>query len=180
MVEVIRKHWASFIWPMTKTFVMLATPLFFAFFLLTYLWGVIILIIWLIVGLVYGFYQWFVWYFDSFVITDRRIINIDQQTLFRRKVSEADLENVQDSAYTIDGMLASMFDFGTVSVRTASEGTGMRLSGVPDPKRVQETIMDLTRKVNKNLSADDLIEYISKAKNEPAQKGDAKDNEEAE
>lgn len=163
-ILIVRKHWASFIAPIFKTFLILVVPFFFLFFLFSSLVGLIIFFIWVSIGLAYGLYQWLCWYFDSFVITNQRIININQKRLFARSVSETNLANVQDVTYEINGFLASIFNYGTVRVQTASTLTSLEIPAVENPKAVQELIMDLHQKAKKTLTAQELVEFLQETK----------------
>src|SRR3989339_283167 len=42
------------------------------------------------------FLIWIDYYFDVWIVTDQRIVNIEQKGLFARVVSELELENIQD------------------------------------------------------------------------------------
>lgn len=165
-VLVVRKHWASFIMPIFKTFLILIVPFFLSFFLFSSLLGVIIFFVWTSIGLAYGLYQWLCWYFDSFIITNQRIINVNQKRLFARSVSETNLANVQDVTYEINGFLASIFNYGTVRVQTASALSLLEIPSVEKPKVVQELIMDLHQKVKKTLTAQELVEFLQETKSD--------------
>jgi membrane protein YdbS with pleckstrin-like domain len=164
MIVVARKHWASFILPIFKTFLILIIPFFFSFFLFSSLFGVIIFFIWMSFGFAYGLYQWLCWYFDSFVITNKRIININQKRLFARSVFEANLVHVQDVTYEINGILASIFNYGTVRVQTAAASSSFEIPSVEKPKEVQELIMDLHHKAKNTLTAQELVEFLQETK----------------
>lgn len=164
VIAIIRKHWASFLFPILKTFLILVIPFFGISFLFSSLPGVIIFFIWVSIGLAYGLYQWLTWYFDSFIITDQRIININQKRLFVRSVSETSLANVQDVTYEVSGFLASLFDYGTVRVQTASSGSEIEIASVEKPKKIQKQIMDLHQKAKKELTAQELIEFLQETK----------------
>ncbi|NQU99488.1 MAG: PH domain-containing protein [Parcubacteria group bacterium] len=164
VIRVVRKHWASFIWPVVKTFFILIIPFLLSAFLFSNYIGVIIFFVWVSIGLGYGLYQWICWYFDHFIITDQRIVNIDQKTLFARSVSESGLSNIQDVTYEINGFLASLFNYGTVKVMTASNNDSLEMAAIEKPKEVQETIMELHSKSKKDLSAQELVEFLEQNK----------------
>lgn len=166
VVEIVRKHWASFIWPIFKTFLILLPLFLISSFLFSNYIGVVIFFVWLSIGLGYGLYQWICWYFDHFIVTNVRVVNIDQKTLFSRSVSESRLSNIQDVTYEVDGFLASLFNYGTVKVTTASNSDSLEMSSVEKPQKVQELITDLQSKSKKDLSAQELVEFIKKNEND--------------
>lgn len=163
LVLQVKKHWASFIVPILKTFIILIIPFFLFFFLFSSIWGMIIFFLWIAAGIAYGVYQWLTWYFDSVIITDKRIICLDQKSLFNRVVSEVGLASVQDVTYEINGFFASAFNFGILRVYTAAKNI-IEIKNIPDPKSSQELIFDLRQKIKKTLSAQELVEMLEKNK----------------
>ena len=69
--------------------------------------------------LIYGF--WLDYYLDTFIITDKRLVDIEQSGLLGRTVAEQRLYRVQDVTSEAQGLLATMFHFGNVYVQTAGE-----------------------------------------------------------
>jgi len=177
VIRVVRKHWASFIWPVVKTFLVLVIPFLLSAFLFSNYIGVIIFFVWVSIGLGYGLYQWICWYFDHFIITNMRIVNIDQKTLFARSVSESGLANIQDVTYEINGFLASLFNYGTVKVMTASNNDSLKMLAIENPKKVQEIIMELHNKSKKDLSAQELVEFLEQNKDEIIRMKSAKEKD---
>lgn len=166
IIEVIRKHWASFIKQVIVTFVILIVPVFFIVFFFSRWWTMLIFLVWVCIGVSYGLYSWFVWYFDSLILTNQRVINIDQRRLFSRRVSEASLSNIQDITYEIHGVVASIFSFGTVKVQTAGAESVIKINNVSHPGEVQEMILDARKRVKKDVSAADLLKAIEDTKKE--------------
>lgn len=166
IVAVIRKHWASFIKQIIITFLILVIPFFFIFFFFSRWWTMLIFLVWFCVGAGYGLYSWFVWYFDSLIITNQRIINIDQKRLFSKSVSEASLSNIQDITYEISGLMASIFSFGSVYVETAGAKSKIKIRNVARPGEVQEMIFEVKKKIKKDVSALELLKIIEDTKKE--------------
>lgn len=163
LMRIVHKHWASFIIPISKTFLILIIPFFLIFFLFSSVIGAIIFFIWVAAGFFYGIYSWLTWYFDSFIITDKRLINIDQKSLFTRSVSEVGINSVQDVTYEINGFLASAFNFGILRVATAAKNI-MEIKGVEDPRALQGLIFELQQKSKKALSAKELIKMLERSR----------------
>ncbi len=163
LILQVKKHWASFIVSVLKTFIILIIPFFLIFFLFSSVLGIIIFFLWVTIVVAYGIYQWLTWYFDSIIITDKRIICIDQKSLFNRIVSEVSLASVQDFTYEINGFFSSAFNFGILRISTAAKNI-IEIKNIPDPKSLQELIFDLRQKVKKTLSAQELVEMLEKNK----------------
>lgn len=98
------------------------------------------LILWL-----YAFLVWIDYYFDVWIITNERVINIEQKGLFVRTVSELKFSRIQDVTSEVRGMLPTILNFGDVKVQTASEEDFFLFRQVPDPYHVKDVIMERLR-----------------------------------
>jgi uncharacterized membrane protein YdbT with pleckstrin-like domain len=86
---------------------------------------------------------WTDYYLDSWTVTNRRIIVIDQQGLFRRKVSSFRLERLQDIHVTVDGLIATFLDFGTIRAETAGhEEEAFVMRAAPAPQSIKAMILE--------------------------------------
>ncbi|MCX6714210.1 MAG: PH domain-containing protein [Candidatus Uhrbacteria bacterium] len=85
------------------------------------------------------------YYLDTWIVTNERIINIEQQGLFQRVASELDLTTVQDVTAEISGVLETLFQFGDVEIQTAGEREHFEFRHVPHPEHVKEVIMQLVQ-----------------------------------
>jgi uncharacterized membrane protein YdbT with pleckstrin-like domain len=84
------------------------------------------------------------YYLDIDVVTNDRIIDIDQKGLFGRSVAELDLTRVQDVHSEVKGIIQTMLDFGTVTVQSAGEEENFRFEQVPHPHKVRQRIIELS------------------------------------
>lgn len=91
----------------------------------------------------YFFNAWMNYYLDIWVVTSRRIINIEQHSLFHRVVSEVNIQNVEDVTVNVKGILATMFGYGNIHVQTAGETPRFEFENVPDPYTVARHITEL-------------------------------------
>lgn len=149
----IRRHWFSYMPWALITMVFVILPIIFL--LIDYnLEGAEILreraaYIVIIVSLYYLFVlaffitTWISFYLDVTIITNRRLVDIEQQGLFNRKISEQSLLRVQDVSAKVTGIFQTFFNYGTVLVETAGEEPNFELQNVPQPDKVALTISDL-------------------------------------
>lgn len=163
VILVLHKHWASFLKQMVIALFVLVPPFFFIVFFFSAWWLMIVFFVWISVGFGFGLYQWFVWYFDTFIVTNRRVICINQKSLFSRTVAEANLANIQDITYEIKGILASILSFGALKIQTAGSTNSIKIENLANPSEVQEIILENQEKVKKSVSAEDLIKLIKNA-----------------
>lgn len=105
------------------------------------------------------FYSYFTWSKDKYIITDKRIVDMDQQTLFSKSQKEALLDRVQDVVSETKGFLGVIFKYGNVGIQTASD-TSLTLDDIANPEKIQKIIFDLMRD-NKDRNGGDLIQKMA-------------------
>lgn len=96
---------------------------------------------WVLFSLFTGFAIWTHYYLDLWIITDRRIILVDQIHFFNRNVSIFRLERMQDIEFRISGIIATMLNYGTLKAQTAgAHESNFTSTGLPDPRGLQAII----------------------------------------
>jgi uncharacterized membrane protein YdbT with pleckstrin-like domain len=90
------------------------------------------------------------WFFNIYIVTNERVVDIDFRYLLYKNFSEAELTKIQDISYTSGGILSTIFNYGTVNVETAGEVPSLEFDMVPAPERVVETIRSLTERSENN------------------------------
>ncbi|MEK7638717.1 MAG: PH domain-containing protein [Patescibacteria group bacterium] len=96
---------------------------------------------WLLLSIMSGFMVWTHYYLDLWIITDRRIIVVDQIGFFHRNVSVFRLERMQDIEVTIRGFIPTLLNFGSISAQTAGHALhNFESRGMPDPRGLQAII----------------------------------------
>lgn len=84
-------------------------------------------------------------FLDVWVLTDQRIIAVEQKGLFSRTVSECALSKIQDTSVDTRGFLATVLRFGDLTVRTASEHQDFIFKHMPGPMVVSEEIARIAK-----------------------------------
>lgn len=93
----------------------------------------------------YGYLIWIDYYFDVWIVTTERIINIEQKGLFVRVVSELQFSRIQDVTTNVSGLIPTMLNFGDVTIQTAAEEEQFLFRQVPDPYHVKDLLMTRVR-----------------------------------
>lgn len=83
------------------------------------------------------------WYFNVYIITDERIIDVDFLSLIYHDIASAKIDNIEDVTSIKGGAMRSVFDFGTVQIQTAAEKTMFEFEDVPHPAQVTKLINEL-------------------------------------
>lgn len=85
---------------------------------------------------------WTNYYLDLWVITDRRIINIDQVSLFDRVTTTWRLDRVQEVTIGVQNIFETLLGYGSIEVQTAGPTDEFAtIRGIRDPEYIQRVIM---------------------------------------
>ncbi|MEW6610563.1 MAG: PH domain-containing protein [Patescibacteria group bacterium] len=144
LIAVIRRSWWGYAGPISVVFFLvfttslLSVPLLggiailkILFFILTAvtLWRVLVL--------------WMSVRYEVLLITDRRIIDVDQKGLIHRTVTDALYDRITDITWSKMGVLETVTGCGGVLITTAGSTSAIEIRPVRDPKGVQELIRDV-------------------------------------
>lgn len=94
--------------------------------------------IWIIIFMI-----WMDYYLDIWIVTNERILDIEQIGFFSRVVSELDLKRIQDITSSVHGVIPTMFGFGNIHIQTAAEERMFDLKLVPHPVMTRRKIIKL-------------------------------------
>lgn len=95
----------------------------------------------LVLFLPVGFWLWYEytdWKNDTFLVSDDEIHDIDRKPFGKEERRSAQIENILSTAYTRSGLIAYLFNYGTVNISVG--GTQMAFEDVMDPASVQADI----------------------------------------
>jgi hypothetical protein len=95
------------------------------------------------------FILWLDYYLDAWIVTNERIINIEQRGFFMRNISELKLTKIQDVTSEIIGVIPTLLDYGNIHVQTAAEKERFVFFQIPHPNRVKNVIVQLQEKEQK-------------------------------
>jgi uncharacterized membrane protein YdbT with pleckstrin-like domain len=85
------------------------------------------------------------------LVTDKSLVQILQKTLFIRKVSRLSMSNVEDVNEEQRGILASIFNYGTLTVQTAGTEDNFVFSLCPSPARLADRIIEARQAYAKSV-----------------------------
>jgi hypothetical protein len=175
---IIRRHWGGFLGTLLLVLGMAIVPIVLAFTLPNILsddigaYRIVIVVAmaaFLLFLQTFLFGSWINFYYDIIIITTERMININQEGLLSRDVSELRLSEVQNVTSQQEGILQSFLDYGRLVVETAGEGTtgaperpGIQgyftIEDVPQTNRIARAILELSRSVHGHHQEPDKTE----------------------
>ena len=83
------------------------------------------------------------WFFNIFILTDERVIDVDFVNLFMRRISFTKIEEIQDVSSTTAGAAGTFFGFGNVTIQTAGEIPEFEMHNVPNSDEVVKIVNEL-------------------------------------
>lgn len=117
-----------------------------------YNWAVAISGIFILFTIGFTTVAWLDFYFDIHIVTDRRVVNVNQNRLFSRDVSELSLEDIEDVSVNFSGILATFFNYGAIEVQTAGTRVNFHFQEIANPREVASIISDLSDQAKKGIA----------------------------
>jgi len=97
---------------------------------------------------IYLFVVFFVWFYDVYIVTNRRILVTAQKGIFHKENSEIDAHDIADVKSIKKGLFATVFGYGTVLV-TTTLNKQVELHFVPDPDYISQSIHTVASTINR-------------------------------
>ena len=101
-----------------------------------------LIIVWYLIVVGYALERYITWYFNIYIVTNKRLIDVDFKPLFIKRVSETNYEKIEDTSYQLSNFIQTIFNYGCVYVQTAAEKREFEFNNVPNPAKVQDVISD--------------------------------------
>ena len=105
------------------------------------------------IGLVLFLYQWMGWYFSVFIVTNMRLRQLTQNTIFGKSVIDLGLTKIQNISYNIDGFTADILGYGTIVVQTFVGD--LVLDKIHHPEDVYNKLQDAVHAAQKSGQTED-------------------------
>lgn len=160
IVKASRKHWVVFRNPFLIGFFIPFVAIFLAIFLSTpflslpeFISDKVAMVLMLIapfffvIGFVMFLWQLFLWYRTFYIVTNQRLIKMEQQTIFSSKIHQMYIDKVQDAICRISGFQAVLYGYGDISIQGSSETAQIEFKQTGHPKEMQQIIAKETGRV---------------------------------
>lgn len=98
---------------------------------------------WYIVIIGYALQSLLSWYFNVYLITSLRVLDVDFIGLLEYSSTEAELRQIQDVSHKQVGLWQLLFNYGTVEIQTAGIRQDLVFGKIPKPNRVADILTDL-------------------------------------
>lgn len=143
VILILKRHWIVyvilsiyFIFWLIVTLILLQIPNFAPY---SY---IILCIFWMVLS-IFLFVQWLNHELDMFVITDNRIIWIEQISFLNRNVTECNLWQVQEVNSKTKWLFSNLLNYWTIEIQTAWNATNLVMTLVADSIEESRKILNI-------------------------------------
>lgn len=135
--------------------------------------GYAMVVICLLFAVFYALKTFFIWSFDSLVVTNYRIFDVTQTSIFDKTILEINLRDIKSISFTKNGIIRTIFNFGDLKIETENSVTNLEIKNIKDPFDIQQLINERKEKMLEseskkgkfdNLSEEELIGLAYKLK----------------
>lgn len=123
-------------------------------------WAVVGLLFYYIIVFGFALVNFINWYFNVYIVTNQRVVDVDFYNIIYREVSSTRLNLIQDVTVKTGGVLKAIFDYGHVFIQTAGTEVNFDFHDVPYPQRVAREIENLMQSSRQKEGLSNLEESL--------------------
>lgn len=91
----------------------------------------------------YAFLNFLYWYFNVYIVTNERIIDVDWYSVVNHDTKFTQIAKIEDVSASQFGVIPGLFDFGNVKIETAGTEPNLAFEKIPHPQLVAKKIQEL-------------------------------------
>jgi len=173
IIKTVRQSWLTLLISLLLPILLIGLSFFFLYPLFN--WGnkgIFIFSSILIIGLIGLIRNTIIWCWNTLIITNQKIIDIDQKGIFQKVVSNIHLGKIHEVFYQIKGIGQTLTRTGNLYISLTNAKTKIEISNIAKPQRIQQLILDLKSEGSEKnhnldqLSTQKLLTLLEKVKNE--------------
>lgn len=147
IVLLLRRHWLTNVGWLMLAGLMVLAPLFLNIVPLLNNFPanfqIIFIILWYLLTLSFVFEKFLGWFFDIYLVTDERVVDVLFYSMTFKQIADAGLGKIQDITYRVSGVSGSIFNYGDILIQTAGEQPNIEFKSVPRPADVVKILNEL-------------------------------------
>lgn len=137
---VVRRHWIVYIQLAIYALLWISLTSTLVWFFWFQFWlDIILVLFWMMMSL-FLYVEWLNHELDLFIITNTRIIWVEQLSFLNRTISECHLAQVQEVNAKTKWLLSNLLNYGTLLIQTAGNASNFEVEYAPD-------VIDTSRKI---------------------------------
>lgn len=143
IVTVIKRHWIVYVMLGVFFFIgLFITIILYVILWFTFISNMVNIVFWMFFSL-FLYIEWLNHELDMYVVSNNRVIWIDQISFLNREVSECNLWQVQEVNSKTSGLFANIFNYWTLSIQTAWNTTTLQMDFAPDSMQEARKILNI-------------------------------------
>lgn len=103
------------------------------------------------------------WYFNVYIVTNERLVDVDFINIIYREVSSTRLNLIQDVTVKTGGVVKAIFDYGDILIQTAGTEINFDFHAVPHPQLVAQEIEKLMERARGDEGLGDLEQKLKES-----------------
>lgn len=104
-------------------------------------------ILFLIIIFLWTFRHILIWWRNSYVLTNQRLLIFEHDGLFKHTVIETPLERVLNVSYKTTGVFSAIWQYGNVEVQVVGLVEPIILKHIPDPEYIKDYLWQMHKRV---------------------------------
>lgn len=162
VVKIVHQSKVKVILPLIFSFLIYLASFFFLFYFISLgVFGLALFGFLLFFSAFYALIKFYFWYFNVLILTNKRIIDVDQKKFFERVVSDVMYHRVKDVVVKVKGLTQMLTRSGIVTLVLEGTGDNLQLNYIQNPGQVRDLIMNLRER-----DAESAQDEIQASKNE--------------
>lgn len=150
VVLLVRRHPFTNTGWILVTILMVLAPAAFNFFpIISFMpanFQLVAILIWYLLAMAIFIQGFLSWFFSVNIVTNKRVVDVDFVNLIYRKITDAEIGNIEDVTVQMGSVIRTLFDYGDVLIQTAAEIPEVEFEGVPHPDQIDKILSDLRMK----------------------------------
>lgn len=111
----------------------------------------VLIVFWFLFTFSYFFTSFLIWFYSVYIVSSKRVVDIDFHGFLHRRFSEALLSNIEDLTHQYSGFGQVTFNYATLHIQTAGEMRELEFECIPRPGEVQDFVSDLAAESHRKL-----------------------------
>lgn len=146
---VLHRHWSVLLKPLFLSLVIIIGAIASLCLWSKYQWLWYVAVVAVILAIWNVLHAWIRWYYSVYVVTNRRIKQQIQRSLFRKTSIDVYLDKVQTISYNISGLRGSLSGYGMLVLHTMAGD--MVMTKIANCEEVYSRLSEIVRQAGGNL-----------------------------
>lgn len=117
---IFHRHWSTMLSDVFMAILLLLVSVMPTLIWRNYVWSFYFPLAGVLITLIIIMNAWLKWYFTIYIVTDQRVRQQLQRSLFKKITNDIYLNKIMNISYNASGLWGSLFGYGNITVQTAT------------------------------------------------------------